>query len=284
MAIKENDAEANGTTGSHLLFTKFRNRYYLFMPEFVKRQDMKPGFPENTTMSDLGTKHNVSELKSKSYWEVKISVSEFFQGKWSAKQYLKTSGDLSLSKAITNDISSYLFTHKTIVDDDMKDVLVLSIINDKGNEMLTYSFKGLHSAICISKGNKTIPIPSQGVFYQNLVMRELNYPMPDNNGIHANSIPDILSETKSEKLISFSPQYLEGLTSIYNQPFFLHDKERSYYIKTVPIDFLVGYTHEVIVGYRSRLETSLDLSLAALQHPEKSVFLPLHLSNKFSNV
>ena len=106
-------------------------------------------------------------------------------------------------------------------------------------------------------------------------MRQLNYPMPDDNGIPANPIPDILKETRDEKLLSFSPQYLKGLVSVYEQPFFLHDRDRSYYVKTVPIDYAVGYTYELTDKHY--LHTLEDVTITALKEPTLVSYLPIQL-------
>ena len=186
---------------------------------------------------------------------------------------------MTIFNSIRNDISSYLFTNSVAQDNDGKDILIIMLVASNGANIISFTFKSIHSALFITKGNGSISKPNQGVFYQNLKMLELNYPMPDSNGIAANPIPDILRETQHEKLISFSPQYLKGLVSIYEQPFFMHDRDRSYYIKTVPMDYSVGYTKEASGGYKSKTTTFAEVKVAALRHPELVSYLPIHLVN-----
>lgn len=273
--IKENDSAGNHRSGAHLIFTRFRGRYYLFMPEFILRGEAKDyGSETPKTQSTLPT----SSLAASSFWEIKIAVSEYDHGNWGAKQYLQPSGSLNLFRSIKNPVGNYLFTQKTEVDADGRDTLVLSLIDSNGVGVMSFSFKSLHAAIVIGGGVGNITKPPQGVFYQNLRMRQLNYPMPADNGIPANATPDILKEMRREKLLSFSPQYLQGLTSIYDQPFFIHDSDRSYYVKTVPIDFPVNYTYEETDNHY--LNKFSDITVATLQHPGLVSFLPISLYSK----
>lgn len=273
--IKENDSAGNHRSGAHLIFTRFRGRYYLFMPEFILRGEARDyGSDTPTTQSTKPT----SSLAASSFWEIKMAVSEYDHGNWGAKQYLQPSGSLSLFQAIKNPVGNYLFTQKTEVGADGSDTLVLSLINSNGVGVMSFSFKSLHAAIVIGGGVGNITKPPQGVFYQNLQMRQLNYPMPADNGIPANATPDVLKEMRREKLLSFSPQYLQGLTSIYDQPFFVHDSDRSYYVKTVPIDFSVSYTYEETDNHY--LKKFSDITVATLQHPSLVSFLPISLYSK----
>jgi hypothetical protein len=283
VAIKENDADNNGPSGAHIFFAKLRGRFYLFMPEFITRAENKT-YDAGATATTLSTKP-VSGLTNQPGYEIKVAVSEYFQGNWGAKQYLRMTGNLDTFKSVKGDISSFFFVHTNSVDSDGKDVLIITLVTVNGSKIINFTFKSINSALFIAKESSALLKPAQGVFYQNLKMKALNYPMPDNNGIPANPIPDILKEAVYEKLISFSPQYLKSLVSIYEQPFFVHDRDRSYYVKTVPIDYKVGYISDEASGvYTLKDFSTAKLMVAALQFPEETSYLPMHATELINKI
>lgn len=70
----------------HLTPVVWKNRLFIFWPEFVEKQ--KEATISGETAETL-SKKKVSTLKSTKYWEVRLGSSEYIDGKWSSKQLTK---------------------------------------------------------------------------------------------------------------------------------------------------------------------------------------------------
>ncbi|MFZ6009218.1 MAG: neuraminidase-like domain-containing protein, partial [Bacteroidota bacterium] len=264
VAIKENDADGKGASGAHVMFTKFRDRYYLIMPEFVKRQ--KNELPTLTsgkslTPNNLATE-NLSAFAAKPFWEIKIAVSEYYNKKWSPKQYLKTvlDEDDVFDTLYSEDVSKYIFTFEPGTDSSL-----LFHIRMKGSTIRTeFEFRGVNASVLVSK--KSNLSVKADVSFQNFVFRELRFPV--DNVVDQ---PLIFKEARKHKLIN-TPYPGSDLATAYVSPFFFHDQDRTYFATSQPITYDLQEAQVVDRPPLTRNPREYQVKLIA--HPETFAFLP----------
>ena len=90
-AVSHSDTDtSNGDkkTGVHLIPVVWKNRLFLFWPEFMPKEEPVTQ-ASNTTFKDL-SEESVERQKPKKYWEVRLAWSEYFDGKWAPKQVSET--------------------------------------------------------------------------------------------------------------------------------------------------------------------------------------------------
>jgi hypothetical protein len=89
--------------------------------------------------------------------------------------------------------------------------------------------------------------------------------------------PQIL-KAGGEKFFNFSPQFAADLRTIYSQPFFFHDKDRSYYVTSSAANYIVEkqVEHESIVPAGLQVAPS---AIATLRNPELVLYRPIHFSS-----
>ena len=249
---------------------KFRERYYLFAPEFVKRQDQKK--------TESGTAKTASEapmtqLSAPVLYEIKVGVSEFFHGKWGKKNYMSVKGNWALfSNLVTSNISEYVFNiniNKDAAGND--DSLALNLF-DAYNNLLTMTFYSVNSAMVLSP-NKETKSPHSG-FYQNIELSKWQFRVPDGDD---DNFIDILKKNDSELHLSFSPQYsaTPDINLNFDQPFFLSDHHRTYYVSSEPFIYVPPKSGS---GFTVK-QTKYPLLVGALKEPAQSPFLAFHIAN-----
>jgi hypothetical protein len=258
VAIKENDADGNGSTGAHVIFTKFKNRYYLILPEFIKRQeesDTSLSSPNNLATVDL------NKFNAKPFWEVKLGISEYYNGKWSTKQYLKsvTEGKEVFKDLTESNVGNYIFTLQ-----HHPGSIILKIRRKAGSTKTSFEFRGINSAILITTGY-TAPVEAD-VYFQNFLYNELRFPV---KGV--NDKPFIFLETKSQKLIN-TPYPGLDLADAYSKPFFFHDKDRTYFVTSQPIQYTLQQSHYEDVPMLAKDPRLFQISLLA--KPEAFATIP----------
>ncbi|MEO8763602.1 MAG: neuraminidase-like domain-containing protein [Ginsengibacter sp.] len=275
VAIKENDADSNSPSAAHVIFTKFKKRYYLFMPEFIKRES-KTHANDGTKFSDLLTTASIGDVQESGYWEVKMAASEYYNGKWGPKKHLQTSGDLGYfqNNVTEKNISVYFFTHNP----DTKDNIIFSLralVNGMATEKLKLTFVSINSAIVISQGDQQPGSRDTGISYQNVKFPgRMSFPV----AAGSRETPPVILDSPGEKFINFSPQFSTDLASVYNQPFFFHDKDRSFYVTSQPITYSVEKT----VTEYTMVTPTLQLSptvVEMIRNPDESHFLAFHFPN-----
>ena len=79
--------EDGENSGVHLVPVVWKNRLFIFWPEFIEKQEDK-GNNNGTAIKDLANQTSAS-LKSTKYWEMRLAWSENIDGKWQPKQLSK---------------------------------------------------------------------------------------------------------------------------------------------------------------------------------------------------
>ena len=278
VAIRENDGEGSMPSGSHLIFTKFKDRYYLFMPEFIKRQDQDK--TSQNTDSNFGAKNpeELSKIKIANIstsapvlHEIKLGVSEFFQGKWSKKTYLSLSGDWSVfNNPMLNPPSDCIFNIAINKDSDGNDINLDINLYNNFYGILTMTFYSINSALILSK--TPVSYSTGSGFYQNLNLNQSNLKIriPEKDDMSM----DVFNKAESGQFISYSPQFSNSMETIYDQPFFFYDINRCYYATAKPFTYI-----EEIPG-QSYLKGVYDMpaTISLLKKPKEAIFLPLHIN------
>ncbi|MFL9482876.1 neuraminidase-like domain-containing protein [Chitinophagaceae bacterium LWZ2-11] len=268
VAIIENDGEGKEPSGSHLIFTKFRDRYYLFMPEFVKRQGEQKKGSDTTTLKSLSESsvNNIS-LSMPVFHEIKLGVSELFQGKWSKKTYLTLQGDWQLlNNPQMGKPRDCIFNVKINKDLSGSDTdLNLNLFNTCYG-IFKMTFYSINYPVILS----SIPnsYETESGFYQNINLSELRLPVPEKDNVTI----DVLNNAASELFISFSAQYSNTLKSVYKQPFFLYDNQKSYYVTAEPFMYVEP---EPSAKFDLKAYDFLA-TLKVIKDPSETIFLPFH--------
>ncbi|HEX5151233.1 MAG TPA: neuraminidase-like domain-containing protein [Parafilimonas sp.] len=263
VAIKENDGGAIAPKGAHVIFAKHRNRNYIFLPEFNKRASSNPKSSDGSTTLNAMAAQPASGLKPSEFWEVVIGVSEYYNGKWSEKKYpILNLSHTALYEHITADVGNYFFTL-----DQTDNELTLSL-TIRGSKQLNFTFTSFNAAIMVTSPPSEPPVNQQH-FFQNYRLKNMDFQIPETQ----TDVP-ILQEAASEKFINFSPQYSMDFMTGYNQPFFFHDKDRSYYVNTEPSTYAVEKTIPDTPGIIKR-QLPRQETLMVIRSPESQYFYPM---------
>jgi hypothetical protein len=267
IAVKEDDGDGYGPGGSHLIFTKFRDRYYLFMPEFVKRQDKSKSMGGQSAESLRSVPFGAPPV----LWEVKIAYSELFQGKWTKKSYLSIKGGWGLFNSLTDPaVSNYLFN----IDKDTLtgDSLVIQLFTGSLH-LMTFDFFSPNSALIASTKKPTYTSYSGN--YQHFKASKWQERIFNGDD---DDFRDVFKRADSEVFFSLSPQYSfsPDVNINLNNPFFIHDANRAFYVTSTP------FTHRSSkANYGSRLEKYGSAILVdVLKKPTENFYLPLYINAK----
>ncbi len=284
VGIRDNDADGNGPPGSHVIFIKFKSRYYLFLPEFISRQKPKS---INQSASALSTAPTPDPTEQ-NYWEIKMAVSEYYQGQWTDKRYLKPDVDLTAFYHVNDLVSSYFFTTLVSTDKNGIESLQLTLNTIVGTSVysnMQFSFVSLNSIIAVTPftglffGQVEVgvhvdygppPPVNYAIYYQNIYLtgNDMVFPLPSGQ-----DGPRIISDTE-RMYISFSPQYSVDPASIYTQPFFFHDNDRCYFVTSEPAQLNVTTPGQKVIPRIGILQPLPQLT-AVIVHPEESLYQPM---------
>jgi len=266
VAIKENDGDGNEPSGSHLIFTKFRDRYYLFMPEFIKRQDQ--------SKTSTGTAKDMAEIDISSIpvpilYEIKLGVIELFKGKWGKKTYLTIKGQWSLFSKLNN---SHINTYGFSLDKDSsgnKESLDIHLFSDS-QSLLTFRFYSVNAAVTLFQ--KSPSFIEHAVNYQNVEKGKWQLRVPNGDD---DDFKDVFNNSESKLLLNFSPQYLmtPDINLNFNQPFFFHDIKRNYYVTAEPFTYVEPPLSSNFNTKRYERPALVNI----LMNPLETIFLPLHI-------
>lgn len=125
--------EKGDNSGVHLIPVVWKNRLFLFWPEFIEVQKESVQLDKTKSIEDMGKYQSMESLKSDRHWEIHLAWSEYVEGKWMPKQVTK-----EFIKALADrELSEYTF--RTIIDE--KKSLYISLWQRKTVSDLSYDDK-----------------------------------------------------------------------------------------------------------------------------------------------
>jgi hypothetical protein len=219
--------ENGDNSGVHLIPVVWKERLFLFWPEFIEAQKESSQLDKTNDMEEIGTNQSMASLEASKYWEIRLAWSEYVDGKWSPKQ---------LSKEF---IELYQFTDKKEVDYNF------CVFIDSSTKELSFSIRCPYRCSGCSrlgKGWKLVDIQSkinavESTFFSDKDMATLDYcnhfmkfskssPLSLNGNTY-------LGKSIAHKLL-YSPQVADFESSL-NYPFFYSDDLRTYFVRPVNI-------------------------------------------------
>jgi hypothetical protein len=271
--VKGVDASANSSAeipvagGVHLTPIVWKNRLYLFWPEFLKKQPADAD--KNSSTFQQAGNHQISGLHPKPYWEISLGWTEYKNGKWTpkniSKEFLRPSATVKMKDMTTYygtlpfeyeaDLKNY-FVHPAV---DANNALHLSLIHQRTDNHGKFIVSDTHNPVrteyvldpaffagFFGGGKDTTPKENYTSFFMQLQYKN-ELKLKGNS--YLRSAPD--------HKITYSPQ-VDDFESSLNYPFFYRDDERSYFIRTTDITYF--------------------LLISVLKTPEKSKYIALNLS------
>lgn len=213
----------NENSGVHLIPVVWKERLFLFWPEFFQKQES----PENSGQSveDLSGE-NISTLKASWQWEIRLGWSEYVDGKWTpkglSKETIYTVGETTY---ITTDPRYYWFSTSIDSDNVLSIRLMLS-----GFMIATYSFvmDDIDSKIRTDATESLL-----GFEYPWFLANFMTHEREDDK---LNLKGKNYFQKKKDFCMPISNN-LFNLDKLAN-PFFYFDKHRSYFIRPVDVRVL----------------------------------------------
>ena len=213
--------EDDGHSGVHLIPVVWKNRMFLFWPEFTEVPETTQ--PGNQSVEDTA-KQNIANFKPKKYWRVKLAWSEYVDGKWRAKQLSKEINKVTPDAAKNVRISDFEF-HSYILEHDELSIVFSQQYTDNGNYRrfrLTDSQSKVELDNVLQGDPMAYPTGYQSVFMKKskqapLVLKDNTY----------------LQTSREHKLI-YSHQFPD-FESKLAYPFFYQAAHRTYFANPVNI-------------------------------------------------
>jgi hypothetical protein len=242
--------ETQVASGVHLTPVVWKNRLFIFWPEFLKKQ------PNTASDKTFQTVSNgpVSDLKPDPYWEISLGWSEYKNGKWNPKN-ISSEFLIPSAKVKTYDLQAYYIYPPYSYVPDLKNYTVTPSI--AGDEKLTlslvYQRTTIHGQFILSDIHN--PVQTQFVsdpnFFKGLGGGDSEpsvYPgytsffmqIENSSTLSVNYLRlkgnKYLQSAPNHKII-FSPQNTDFEETL-SYPFFYRDDFRSYFIRTTNISYL----------------------------------------------
>jgi hypothetical protein len=210
-------------SGVHLIPVVWKNRLFLFWPEFFEKQDS----PDNggQSVQDLSDQ-SIWSLKASSKWEIRLGWSEYVDGKWTPKGLSK---ETIYSEGETTNITTYPRYYWFTTNIKSGNVLSIRLMLS-GFMIATYSFvlDDIDSKIRIDS-TETLLGFDLPYFVANFMSHERNDDKLNLKG------KDYFKK-KKDFCMSLSNN-LFNLDKLAN-PFFYFDKYRSYFVRPVDVRVL----------------------------------------------
>ncbi len=233
-------------SGSHVIPIVWKDRLFIFWPEFTEKQK-NAGGNKNKTFNKKANE-NVGAQEPDKYWEVKLAWSEYKDGSWSNKQVSKNYLELGHKKEKNiGGLKEYTFTSAI----DNNDRLILALI--KGELNLTDSQSKIqeYGEFKIDNFKNKIEVDSSSS--STVLLYPAQYGLETNLESQSfyNKEKILEAELKTvdkdilESTVAVSPYYtlysaqntIRYLFSsgsknpLLNHPFIFHDHENSYYVE-----------------------------------------------------
>lgn len=212
--------EDGGNSGVHVVPVAWNKRLFVFWPEFQTVPQPASGMATQTADAIMNTQ--IGTLNPSERWEVKLSWTEFFDGKWTATQLTNqvapggAPGSQSFRVVLTND----------------DDLLISPIV--LGSDALTkqaFSFANIESKPALAFG----VLGGLSSYGTHFMARRKNAPL-------AFSSRTYLGKSNHHHLL-FDNQVPDWAFEPTRYPFFYFDALRTYFVKprSVPIDIQIKH-------------------------------------------
>lgn len=251
------------SSGVHLTPVVWKDRLFIFWPEFTKKQDDNIS-GDNKTFNTLGNSGHVSDNMPVNYYEVSLGWSEWRNGKWLpksvSKEFLRpgkaglyfladqifalnsagTSNtpvkigvefnlikeNVAINSAFVNDLKEY-FLFPAI--DSGTQQLSLSLIHNRTDNQGYFQFTDIRNPVYTGRGSGG-PSAVAGSAYDSFFMMLENQSGP--LVLKGNTY---LSRSLNHRIL-FSPQ-ITDFEKTLNYPFFYQDDRRAYFVRSTNISY-----------------------------------------------
>jgi Tc toxin complex TcA C-terminal TcB-binding domain/Neuraminidase-like domain/PA14 domain/Salmonella virulence plasmid 28.1kDa A protein len=260
--VKGVDGQSNSIAGSllssgvHLTPVVWKDRLFIFWPEFTKKQDDTIS-NNNSTFNDIGTKTKVSQNKPTSYYEVSVGWSELRNGKWLpktvSKEYFRPGtaffylfenlGNFQITgglQALANSTLETIVLNSDFVE-DLKEYflfpsidggtnqLSLSLIHNRTESQGYFQFTDIRNPVYTGQ-SLGINLTTNPSVYDSFFMM-----LENQNGPLALKGNTYLSRSLDHRIL-FSPQ-ITDFEQTLNYPFFYQDDRRAYFVRSSDITY-----------------------------------------------
>lgn len=216
--------EAGDNSGVHLIPVVWKNRLFLFWPEFMEKQREATGYRNKS--AEAAAKDNMSTLESTKYWEVRLAWSEYIDGKWDQKQVTKEYTTVTKSFWAKNERSA---SFKTNIDPVTQELKIELWVRP------TYPY---FTAFVFSDIRSKVEFQSPGTWDSGDWGFLKGYVTDYMKGYRYQSKLELkddlyLQKERSHQLIN--PDNEDGIEYLFESPFFYSDAQRSYFVRPVDI-------------------------------------------------
>ncbi len=236
--------EEGDRSGVHFVPVVWKNRLFLFWPEFIEKQKTPEG-NSNQSVRELADK-NVSTLEAQEYWEVRLAWSEYVDGKWSPKQVTKEFIEITPDSSINKkDLLFYASIEGSILCIKIISISLFPI-------PIPYKFKNYWGCFRLSDIQGKI----QAVSERGMVVNDPRYkPFFSKREVRKAPAPltlggkKYLKENTSHTLLPVSELGQMDITPGY--PFFFSDAKRTYFVRPsdMRLVFWIKRPEDVIVAF-----------------------------------
>jgi len=284
--IKSVDGAANSTgdplaSGVHLTPVIWKDRLFLFWPEFMKRQPDTSG-SNNSSFQDA-SKGKIQNLQGDAYWEASLAWTEYKNGKWAPKnisqEFIRPS-----AKIMVHDWSTYIVVMPESFEPDLKNYSIYPTI-DSSDQLylsLTHNRTSSHGRFVLNDIHNPVHIDFlvDNSYFQGLLDQIENGASAGNGSVYDSFFMQ-LANTATLKLkgntylqqtpdfrILFSPQFT-NFESTLNYPFFYMDEARSYFVRSRTISWWLN-----IVGILKDGGSSKFVGIDVSKYAEAPRYVP----------
>ncbi len=227
--------ENGDQSGVHLLPVVWKNRLFLFWPEFIKVQEAPP----YTKRPEDAFGDSVSIFKAIPSWEIRLSWSEYVDGKWSPKQVCKEF--IKLQPADWDIVSESRLRWVYVIDANQELQIRAHCLDnrkllptDLWRELGSFNLSDITSKVEAAAYWMSAPLAhAAGDGWKGYGLSFMNY---SKDGKLQLAGDDYLREQVSHNVLvtPTRPDYVQRL----KDPFFFRDSRRTYFVRPVDITFL----------------------------------------------
>lgn len=212
--------ENGNNSGVHLVPVVWKNRLFIFWPEFIEKE-LPKDLGAGTTV-EACAKKTPGELMSSRYYEIRLAWSEYIENKWAPKQLTKE------FLVIYSDDPVREYTLRPFIDSTNQS-LYITIRNYVDEQMCTFVLSDIQSPV-IADQTSIYGDPYATQAYANNFMKRYRDSKLIFNG------KNYLKEKQHHNIL-YSPQWMDFETSL-SYPFFYNDSYRTYFVRPVTIRVL----------------------------------------------